>query len=240
MHSTFSFAAFLAPALLAAPAFASPVMSRDASCPKADHFSKNDWCSTKKDDNVIILASDNKISYGNINPGDIIGSVRDHCSNGVCDTDWSLDTMWVKDKQVTNGKIKVKVATQVVDTVHLKPMLESLQWTLDQLKEFKKEEWLKPVVCSSMGQCPQPTKHEEEQTKGTAGITIQVREKDNKNDIYERPIVSSLTITLTPEMDDVDKVLCQVMTTIGAAVAKAVNPVLGVIGGLSQLGCMAL
>jgi len=236
--SILALAALLGPALASPPFARSDLAPRDNVCPQGIHFQANDWCSANKDDSVVLFVNDNEVQYGLPNPGDIITAVREGCKNGACKEESSLKSLWVKDRKATAGDLKIKMTTGVTDPVHLEPMLQSLQVTLDRVAKFRTEEYIEATVCppSTGAQCPS-TKKTVPQCNGPAVIVMQIREKDNSKDIWDRAIVSHITLEFTPVQKDALKGLCATLGGIGTAAAGLINPALGAIGSLAMVGC---
>ncbi|KAI3318327.1 hypothetical protein HD806DRAFT_318493 [Xylariaceae sp. AK1471] len=235
------------PLALAAVAIAAPsVFKRETRCPDSDKYS-GAWCSGIKADNVDIRVSDKKTDYGTVNPGDLIKSVREHCSDNICEGgSWSLPSMWItnpdgdeNDKGLIKGEIVVKFPTALGDPVHLDPMLDALQFTLDRLKDFTVDERKRQTTCGSSG-CSSYGGEKLEHTKGPSKITIELRD-DNAGDksIYDKPLIDALTLVFEQKKEDDDlSGLCSTIIGAGAGIAGGVNPVLGALGALGALGCM--
>ncbi|KAI1176958.1 hypothetical protein F4777DRAFT_544079 [Nemania sp. FL0916] len=223
------------------------VFKRETSCPKSKQFTDKDWCSDVKADNVDIRASDDKTDYGSVNPGDIIALVREHCKDGICeDGPWSIDSKWItnpdgdeNDKGTVEGSVIVDVVSPLLDPVHMDPMLDSLQYTLDRLKDFTKDHKDSTTWCTSSG-CSGTPAIDLEHTKGPSAIKMEIRD-DNAGDksIYDKPIVSSITLTFTQQKENGGlSGLCSGIIGAASGIVGGVNPVLGAIGSLATLGCM--
>ncbi|KAI0201997.1 hypothetical protein F4808DRAFT_459382 [Astrocystis sublimbata] len=231
---------------MATTAIAAPsISSRETSCPNKGDFTDKDWCSGVQADNVDVRISDKKTDYGTVNPGDLIGSVRDHCSNAVCEgMGWSLPSKWItnpdgdeSDKGFEEGEIDVLITTAITDPKHLDGMLDSLQYSLDRLKDFKVDEKQGSTTCGASG-CSGTPDLKYEHTKGPHQIVIEIREENEDADsIWDKAIVASLALEFTQKKYDDTDGLCSLILGAGAAIAGGVNGVLGSLGSLGLLGC---
>lgn len=234
-----SLASTLALATLLIPALTSPLHTfspRDS----GNQCHKSDWCSKNNKDSVYIMVTDERIDWGNVDPRIMQENLLKACDSGICKDDVEVESKFIGNNQLDMGKFKIKVSTQVLDPKHVGPMIKAAKEVLHQLKESREENYLTANVCP-VGQCPS-SKHKDWQHKVPAGITIQRRgtdKEDLEKSIYDRPIVSSLTLTFESKRDKKFGGVCGPLAGVGAAAAGLVNPILGVVGAVGAMGCLA-
>lgn len=239
-----SFASTLTLAALLVPALASPLVNLDPRG-KGCYGSSDEWCSKDPKANVAILVSDKKINWGNVDPARMTKALLETCHNNICDTDdVNMKTLYIKKGDIharpSTGTFKVKVDQQP-NPKYTPEIIRTIQETLQKLKESKKMKYTQAADCfnadgGTTGGCSSPEEQEDWQHIVPESISISVREKEEKP-LYERGIVSSMTLHFESEENDTLKGACGALVGLGSAFAGVLHPMLGAAGAVGAFAC---